>query len=121
MVSTCTTFLLCSKIIQRNYRHFFSRFQTKEQVLRVNKSKIGGGTYLMWIIFGLKLTIDEVKRKRVFLGYFCRFISSALILRPRNTYIYVSRVLFLFCKFLITSCGFSKLAVSSFYSTTKFK
>ena len=75
-------------------------------------------TLLMEIILRLKVTMNQVKTKKLCFGYFCRFVTSALTLRPRNTYI---RALFGFCNFLATSCGFWKLGVSSFSSTLNFE
>ena len=51
-------------------------------------------TLLMEIILTLKATMNQVKAKKLCFGYFCRFVSRALTLRPRNTYICVFRALF---------------------------
>ena len=70
----------------------FLRFQTKEHVLRVNKSKITRENTFdedNFHILIFKVTTDQVKMKKLCFGYFCRFVTSALTLRPRNTYIYV--------------------------------
>ena len=40
--------------------------------------------------------MDQVKTKIFCLGYFCRFMTSALTLRPQNTYIYVFQALLSF-------------------------
>ena len=42
MASTCTSLLLHRKPVQRNYRHFFQRFQSDDRVLRVSKTRITG-------------------------------------------------------------------------------
>ena len=42
MASTCTSLLLHRKSVQRNYRHFFQRFQSDDRVLRVIKTRITG-------------------------------------------------------------------------------
>ena len=63
----------------------------------------------------------QLKTKKNCFGYFCRFVTSALTLRPRNTYIYGSQELFGFCNFLASSCGFWKLGISSFFATLKFE
>ena len=54
--------------------------------------------------------------KRCF-GFFGRFVTRGLILRPRNTYIYVFQTLFGFCSFYVTSWLFWKLGVNSLHST----
>ena len=61
------------------------------------------------------------KKQQLCFGYFCRFVSHALTLRPQNTYIYVSPALFDFCSFKATSCWFWKLGVSSLHSTLNFE
>ena len=43
----------------------------------------------MEIIFGLKVTIDQVKTEKFCFRCFCRFAASALTLRLRITLIYV--------------------------------
>ena len=78
-------------------------------------------TLLMAIILGLKVTMDQVKTRKLCLGYFCRFATSALTFRPRNMYIYVFRAFFGFYNFWATSCGFWKLGVSSFSSKLNFE
>ena len=57
-------------------------------------------TLLMEIILRLKVTMNQVKTKKLFWGYFCRFVTSALTLRPRNTHSYVFGALSGFCNFL---------------------
>ena len=37
----------------------------------------------------LDITMDQVKTKKLYFGYFFRFLTSALTLRPPNTYIYI--------------------------------
>ena len=77
-------------------------------------------TLLMEFILRLRVTMDELKSKNFCFEYFCRFVASALILRPWNRYIYVFRGWFGFCNFNFTSCGFQKQGVSSFFSTLNF-
>ena len=43
----------------------------------------------MDIILKLKVTMNQMKTKKLHFGYVCRFVTRALTLRPRNTYIYV--------------------------------
>ena len=45
-------------------------------------------TLLMEIILGLKLVMDQVKTTKLYFGYFCRFVISALTLRP-GKYVYL--------------------------------
>ena len=114
--STCTS-LLCSKPVQRNYRHFPWDFKPKNGFYGLIKVRLLVKTNLMEIILGLKVTMDQVKTKKFCFVYFCRFLT----LRPWNTYIYGFRALFGFCSFLATSCGFWKLGVSLFSSTLSFE
>ena len=75
----------------------FLGFQTEERVLRVNKSKIIGGNSFNGNHFNIEGNHGSSKEKKLCFGYFCRFETSALTLRPRNTYIYLFQVLFGFC------------------------
>ena len=92
---------------------FFLRFQTEERVLTVNKSKITGENTFNEDHF-------EIEINHCF-GYFYRFVTSALTLRPRNTYIYIFPALFGVCKFFATFFRFWKLGVNSFCSTLNFE
>ena len=74
----------------------------------------------MEIISGLKLSTDQVKTKNFSFSYFCRFVTSALTVRPKKTYIYCFQALFSICYFLAISFGFKNLRVSSFYSILNF-
>ena len=74
----------------------------------------------MEITLWLKVTMDQVKTEKFCFAFFCRFVTSALTIRPRNSYIYVFRAYFGFCSFLATSFDFWKLAVSLFFMYTKF-
>ena len=60
----------------------------------------------MEIILRLKVTVNQVKTKKLCFGYFCRFVARVLTLRPRNTYIYVSQALFGFAIFKPLPVGF---------------
>ena len=71
----------------------------------------------MDIILELKVTINQVKTKKLCLWYFYRFVTRALTLRPRNTNIYVFRAVFGFCNIYVTSCWVYKLGVSFLHST----
>ena len=68
---------------------------------------------LIEVILRWKITMNQVKNKKLGLRYFCRFVTRALTLRPRRRYIYVFRALFGFCSFQVTSYEFWKLGVSS--------
>ena len=94
----------------------FFRFQIEECVLRVNKSKITGENTFNGDPFQIGDNHGSSKDKKFSFGYFCRFVTSALTLRPPNTYIYVFQALFGFCNFKATSSESWKLRVSSFYS-----
>ena len=72
---------------------FFLRFQTKECVLRVNKSKIAGENTFNGDHFDIEGNHGSSKEEKTF-KYFSRFVTSALTFRPRNTYIYVFQALF---------------------------
>ena len=62
-------------------------------------------THLMEIILGLKVTVGLVKAIKIWFGYLCRFLTSALSLRPQNMYIYVFLALLeffnFFCHFVV--------------------
>ena len=75
----------------------------------------------MEIILRLKVTMNQLKTKKLCFGYFCRFVTSALTLRPRKTYVYVFRALLVFCNFQATSCRFWKLGVNLFSFTLNFE
>ena len=78
---------------------FFLRFETEECILRVNKCEIFGESALMRMFLKLKITMNEVKMKKLGFWYSFRFVTGVLTLRMRNTYIYVFRALFGFCNF----------------------
>ena len=56
-------------------------------------------THLMEIILGLKVIVGLVKTMKIWFGYLCRFLTSALTPRPQNTYICVFLALLEFCNF----------------------
>ena len=96
----CHILVFCCAANQ--YTEVVGIFQTEEHVLRVNKSKImrenifdGDNFYIL--IF--KVTMDQVKIEKLCFGCFCRFVTSALTLRLRSTYIYVFQALFGFFNF----------------------
>ena len=66
---------------------FYQRFQTEEGALRLIEAKVTTEN-------AFKVTMNIVTTKKPSFGIFWRFVTSALTLRPRNTYIYVFRVLF---------------------------
>ena len=72
---------------------FFLKRQTKERVLKVNKSEITGENKFN----GDHFEMNQVKTEKLCFGYFYRFVTSDLALRTRNTYIYVFGALFGFC------------------------
>ena len=51
------------------------------------------------LILGLKVTMNQVMTKRPCFGYFSRFATRTLTLRPRKTYIYVFQAFFGFRNF----------------------
>ena len=75
---------------------FFFGFLTKEHGLRLVKVRSPVKTYLMEIILRLKVGMDQLKKKKLCCGYLCRFLTSALTLRPRMLIIYVIGTLFHF-------------------------
>ena len=66
LASTCTSFLLQSNVAQQSQRHFFSRFQTKEQVLRAKKSKNAGENTFNEKHFGIEGNHGSSKGKKNF-------------------------------------------------------
>ena len=85
---------------------FFQRFQTKEHVLRVNKSNLLMKTLLMEIILQLKVIMIQIITEKYCFGYFGIFVTQGLTLRLRSTYIYVFQTFFGFCSFYTTSSQF---------------
>ena len=75
---------------------FFLRFQTKELVLRVNKSEITGENTFNADHFETEANHDSINDKETLFLDFRIFVTSALTLRPRNTCIYVFEILFNF-------------------------
>ena len=67
-----------------------------------------------------KVTVDQLKSKKVCLGNFWRFLTSALTLRTQSRYVPVFQALFRFYVFG-TFCRIKKLRVSSFCFTVIFK
>ena len=82
-----------SKQVERNYRSLFLRFQTEEQVLRVNKNKIIVENTFNRDEFGIEGKHGSSINEKICLDYFCRFMTSALTLRSRKTLIHVFRPL----------------------------
>ena len=76
---------------------FFSRFESEERVLRVKKGNILKKFNAYH--FGIEGNHGSINTKKVCLWYFRRFMTSALTLRPRNTDMYIFRVLFAFTNF----------------------
>ena len=91
---------------------FVLKISNQERVLRVNKSKITDENTFNEDLFEIEDNHESSKDEKIDFSYFYRFVTRALTLRPRNTYIYVFRALFGFCNFQATSCGFWKLGVS---------
>ena len=124
-MSTYTSLMLRSKPVSE-ITGIFLRFHAEEQVLRVISNKVLKvillvKTYLIEIILGLKVTMEQVKTGKFFSVCFSRFLTSALTLRPQNTDIYVFRALFGFCNFLATCCGFWMLVRTSPSATLNLK
>ena len=81
--------LLYSKPVQVNYWHFFE-FSTPPACCKGKKqARLLVKTLLIDIILTLKVTINQLKRKKLCFWVFGRFIIRALTIRPRNMYIYV--------------------------------
>ena len=78
---------------------FFLRFQTEKRVLRVNKSEITGENTFNGDHFETEGNHEPSEDEKTLFWVFCRFVTNALTLRPRNTYIYVFGSLFGFCNF----------------------
>ena len=72
---------------------------TEEHVLRVNKSDITSGNTFTADHSEIEANHDSINDKEICFEYFCKFVTSALTFRPRNTYLYVFRTLFDFCNF----------------------
>ena len=89
-LSECTSFLLDRKPVQRNYRVC---------ALRFTETKITSENAFNRNCFGLKVAMNKEMTTNLFLGYICRFVTGALIVRPGNTYICVFEAFFGSCKF----------------------
>ena len=114
LASRCTSLLLCSKPVQRNYRHFFQRFQTEGCILRVNKSKLLVNTILMEIIWQLQIAMIKLKTKKHCFGYFARFVVCGLTLQiAKSVYLlFFSNIVWILrflCHFLLVLEAGSKL------------
>ena len=75
------------------------RFQTKDGALRVNISKITPENTFNGDHFQIEGSHASVRTKSLWFGYFCKFVTSALVLRPRKTFIYVLGEFFDFFNF----------------------
>ena len=106
LASTCSSLVLRSKRVHWNYRHFFRDFKPKSAFSGLIKVRLLVKTLLMEIILTWKGSTNQIKTKKLCFGYFWWFLTSAWTLWPRNTYIYVFQVLFGFCNFEASSCGF---------------
>ena len=84
LASTCTILLLQSKLVQRNYRHFFRDFKPRSKLKVLIKIRFLVKIHLMEIILVLKIRMDQVKRKKNCYRYFCRIMTSALTLRAHK-------------------------------------
>ena len=82
--------LLRSKPVQRNYRHFFEDFIPKSAFYELIKLRVLVKTLLMEIIWGLKVTMNQITTKKTCFGYFCWSVTLALTLRPRIDRVYTS-------------------------------
>ena len=76
-------------------------FQAEERFQRVNKSEITGEQR---DLFEIEVNHESSKDEKTWLKssgfrHFCRFVTGALTLTPRTTYIYVFQELFGFCNF----------------------
>ena len=76
---------------------FFQRFETEERVHWVNKTKSTSENAFNGDHLGTEGNHESSNDGKKFVGCFCRFVTRALTLRPRNTYIYVFRAFFGSC------------------------
>ena len=53
----------------------------------------------MQISFNLKVTMIQITTEKHYFGYFPRFVTPGLTIRPRSMYIYVFQTLFGFAIF----------------------
>ena len=72
---------------------FFFRFQSKRGVLKVNKTEVTAEKTFNGVNFEIEVNHDSINDEEICFGYFCKFVTSALTFRPRNTYLYVFRTL----------------------------
>ena len=70
------------------------RFQTEELLLRVNKSEITRENTFNGDHFEIEAYHDSVNSEETLFLVFCRFVTSALTFKPRNTYFDVFETLF---------------------------
>ena len=73
------------------------RFQSKDHVLRIKKSKITGENTLNGDHFKIKSNYETTKDKKLYFGYFFQFVTRTLTLRLQNTYIFVFPTFLGFC------------------------
>ena len=91
LASQKPSLLLHSKSLQQNYHRSFRNFKPKSVLYRLMRLRWLVKTLAMDIILRLKVTIKMETTKNPCFGSSSRFVSCALILTLRNTYIYVFR------------------------------
>ena len=94
LASISSSLLLWSKVVQWSYQHFLGDFKPKSTFSELIKVRLFGERLLMEITLKFKVAKNQVKTKKNYFAYFCRFFNRALTFRPRNTYINVFRILF---------------------------
>ena len=87
LASQCTSQVMRRKPVQQNYLHFFKDLKSKSTFCMLVKLRLLMKMLLMEIILGPKVATNKSATKKPSFQYFCRFVTCALTLRPRNTYI----------------------------------
>ena len=73
------------------------------------------------MILKLNVAMDQINPKNICFRVFCKFVTSVLMLRPPNTYIFGFQELFGFCTFEMNSWLFSNLWFCSFSSKQNYE
>ena len=100
---------------------FLKYFKMKCAPYRLMRLRLLVKMLLMKVIFVVKVTINiKTQKKNVVFGYSCRFVSRALTIRLRNTYIYVFGAFFGLPNVQDNSCCLRKVRWQLFHSTLNF-
>ena len=73
LASQCTSFLLRTKPIQRNYRHFFKDFKQKSALCRLMPLRLLVKNFLMQIISEVKVIMSIATTRKPCFEYFSKY------------------------------------------------